>query len=384
MRIGVPKETRDGEARVALTPGSLAPLLKAGMSVLVETGAGTAAGYPDAEYTDHGAQVVTRAEVYAGAGVILQINGPTTHAGGAAELASLRSGQTVIAFHDPLWHPQGIADLAARGVRAFSMELIPRITRAQTMDALSSMANIAGYKAALVAAAELPRMFPMFMTAAGTVSPARVLVIGVGVAGLQAIATAKRLGAKVEGYDVRPAVRDQVESLSAKFIELDLDTAGAEDEGGYAKKQSEEFLARQRLAMGKVVARQNVVITTASVPGYRSPLIVTAEMVRSMSPRSVVVDLAAERGGNCELTRANERVVDGGVTILGPTNLPATVPYHASQLYAKNISSLLLHLVDGEGNFAMNTQDEITRETLLCNDGQVVHGRCRDLLQNKA
>ena len=384
MKVGVPKESRSGEARVALVPGSLAPLLKAGMSVLVESGAGSVAGYPDSEYVDSGATVVARADLYAQADVILQINGPTTHDDGFAELALLRSGQTLIGFHDPLWRPQGVADLASRGVRAFSMELIPRITRAQTMDALSSMANIAGYKAVLVAASELPRMFPMFMTAAGTVSPARVLVIGVGVAGLQAIATAKRLGAKVEGYDVRPAVRDQVESLSAKFVELDLDTSGTEDEGGYARQQSEGFLARQRLAMGKVIERQNVVITTASVPGRRSPLIVTAEMVRSMSPRSIIVDLAAERGGNCELTRANQRVADNGVTILGPTNLPATVPYHASQLYAKNISSLLLHLVNGEGRFDMNSQDEITRETLLCDGGQVVHARCRELLKDKA
>lgn len=384
MIVGVAKESLPGEARVALTPGSLAPLLKAGMTVLIEAGAGTAAGYPDAEYVDRGAQVVARAEVFGKADTILQVNGPTTHAGGAAERALLRPGQTTIAFHDPLWLPQGIADLAAGGVRAFSMELIPRITRAQAMDALSSMANIAGYKAVLIAASELPRVFPMFMTAAGTVSPARVLVIGVGVAGLQAIATAKRLGAKVEGYDVRPAVRDQVESLGAKFVELDLETAGAEGQGGYAKEQSEAFLARQRAQMGKVVARQDVVITTAAIPGRRSPLIITADMARGMAPRSVIVDLAAERGGNCELTRAGERVIDTEVTILGPTNLPATVPYHASQLYAKNISSLLLHLVDKEGHFTLNMEDEITRETLLCDGGQVVHARCRELLQDKA
>lgn len=384
MKIGVPTETRHGEARVALTPGSLAPLLKAGMTVLIEAGAGTTAGYPDAEYADKGAQVVARAEVFSNADVILQLNGPTTHDAGADERGMLHSGQTTIAFHDPLWRPEGIAELAARGVRAFSMELIPRITRAQTMDALSSMANIAGYKAVLVAAAELPRVFPMFMTAAGTVSPAKVLVIGVGVAGLQAIATAKRLGAKVEGYDVRPAVKEQVESLSAKFVELDLETAGAQDEGGYAREQSDAFLARQRAQMAQVVARQDVVITTAAIPGRRSPMIITADMARGMAPRSVVVDLAAERGGNCELTKADERVVDTGVTILGPTNLPATVPYHASQLYAKNISSLLLHLVDKEGNFALNIEDEITRETLLCDGGQVVHARCRELLEEKA
>jgi NAD(P) transhydrogenase subunit alpha len=384
MIVGVPKESLAGEARVALTPGSLAALLKAGMTVLIEAGAGTAAGYPDAEYTDKGAQVVARAEVFGQADVILQINGPTTHAAGAAERALLRPGQTTIAFHDPLWRPEGIADLAASGARAFSMELIPRITRAQSMDALSSMANIAGYKAVLIAASELPRMFPMFMTAAGTVSPAKVLVIGVGVAGLQAIATAKRLGAKVEGYDVRPAVKEQVESLSAKFVELDLETAGAQDEGGYAKEQSDVFLARQRAQMSKVIARQDVVITTAAIPGRRSPLIISADMARGMAPCSVIVDLAAERGGNCELTKAGERVVDTGVTILGPTNLPATVPYHASQLYAKNISSLLLHLVDKEGHFALNIEDEITRETLLCDGGQVVHARCRELLENKA
>lgn len=380
MIVGVPKESLPGETRVALIPGTLPALAKAGLSVVVESGAGLAAGFRDAEYKDKGAELVSRADVFAKADVILEVNGPALHAGGGD---GLRAGQTVIAFHDPLSLPQGVKELAGRGVRAVSMELIPRITRAQVMDALSSMATISGYKAVLLAASTLPRMFPMFMTAAGTISPAKVLVLGAGVAGLQAIATAKRLGSKVEAYDVRPAVKEQVESLGAKFVELDLETADAEDKGGYAKEQSEEFLRRQREEMAKVIARNDVVITTALIPGRKAPILVTADMARGMAAGSVIVDLAAERGGNCELTKAGETVVDNEVSIVGPLNLPATVPYHASQMYSKNISSLLLHFVK-DGAFTVNMEDEITAGTVLCDGGNVVHARIAGLLEGNA
>jgi NAD(P) transhydrogenase subunit alpha len=256
------------------------------------------------------------------------------------------------------------------------MELMPRITRAQSMDALSSMATIAGYKAVLIAASTLPRMFPMLMTAAGTITPARVFVVGAGVAGLQAISSARRLGAKVEAYDVRPAVKEQVQSLGAKFVELPLETGQAEDKGGYATAQDESFYRRQREMMARVVASSDVVITTAAIPGRKSPVLVTAQMVTGMAPGSVIVDLAAERGGNCELTRPDEIVVEHGVTIIGPTNLPATVPYHASQMYAKNITTFLLHLVKS-GALVVNPEDEITRETLVTSGGEVMHPRAR-------
>jgi NAD(P) transhydrogenase subunit alpha len=259
------------------------------------------------------------------------------------------------------------------------MELIPRITRAQSMDALSSMATVAGYKAVLVAAARLPRMFPMLMTAAGTVTPARVFVVGAGVAGLQAIATARRLGANVDAYDVRPAVKEQVESLGASFVELPLETGGSEDAGGYAKAQDEAFYERQRAMMSQVVAASNIVITTALIPGKAAPLLVTTEMIAGMAPGSVVVDLAAERGGNCEPTQADQEVETDGVTIIGPTNLPATVPYHASQMYSNNITTLLLHLVK-EGEFVLDLDDEITQGTLVSRDGHVVHPRVREAL----
>jgi len=380
MIIGVPKETVPHERRVALIPAALAPLAKAGCSVVVETGAGADAGFPDHEYEDKGAQLLDRGAVFAKADVIVAVNGPALHpTGGTADLALLRSGQTIIAFHDPLSLPAEVTKLAEIGVTAFSMELIPRITRAQSMDALSSMATISGYKAVLIAASELPRMFPMFITSAGTISPARLLIIGAGVAGLQAIATARRLGARVEAYDVRPAVKEQIESLGAKFVELDLKTDDAEDKGGYAKQQSQEFLRKQQAEMAKVVARNDAVITTAAIPGRKAPVIVTADMLAGMPSGSVIVDLAAERGGNCEVTRAGERVVHDGVTVLGPQNVPSTVPYHASQMYAKNISTLLLHLIK-DGSLAVDLDDEITSGTMLTNQGKVVHPRVRELL----
>ncbi len=296
-----------------------------------------------------------------------------------ADLALTRPGQTLIAFLDPLGEPALAAALAARGVTALAMELMPRITRAQSMDALSSMATVAGYKAVLLAASHLPRMFPMLTTAAGTIKPARVFVVGAGVAGLQAISTARRLGAPVEAYDVRPAAKEQVQSVGAKFVELPLEAGDAEDKGGYAKAQDESFYRRQREMMAKVVAGSDVVITTAAIPGKRSPVLVTGEMVKGMAPGSVIVDLAAERGGNCELTRADEIVVAHGVTILGPTNLPSTVPYHASQMYGRNITTFVTHLVK-DGVLTLSADDEIARETLVTRDGQVVHERVKTLV----
>jgi NAD(P) transhydrogenase subunit alpha len=379
MTIGVPKETFPGEQRVAVVPAVVPPLVKAGHQVLVEAGAGLAAGFPDQEYVDRGARLVaSRAELFAQSDVVLQVRGLGTNPeAGRADLPLLRRGQVVIGFLEPLLAREAVTALADRGVTACAMELIPRITRAQAMDALSSMATVAGYKAVLLAACELPRMFPMMMTAAGTVAPAHVFVVGAGVAGLQAIATAKRLGAKVEAYDVRPAVKDQVQSLGAKFVELPLETADTEDKGGYAKALDEAFYRRQREMMARVVAHSDVVITTAAVPGKKAPVLVTAEMVAGMRPGSVVLDLAAERGGNCELTRPNERVVAHGVVVLGPTNLASTVPYHASQMYAKNITTFLAHLAKN-GRIDTTVDDEIVRETLVTAGGEIVHPRVRE------
>jgi NAD(P) transhydrogenase subunit alpha len=359
------------------------PLLKAGHQVLVESNAGTSAGFTDTAYTEKGATIVaSRADVSARAEMLLRVKlGPAGAPSTGADLAALRPGQSVIAFLDPLTDHALVRQLAERQVSVFSMELMPRITRAQSMDALSSMATIAGYKGVLLAAVTLPRMFPMLMTAAGTISPARVFIMGAGVAGLQAISTARRLGAKVEAYDVRPAVKEQVQSLGAKFVELPLEAGDAEDKGGYAKAQDEAFYRRQREMMLKVVAASDVVITTALIPGQRAPILLTTEMVDAMAPGSVVVDLAAERGGNCELTRADEVVTHHGVTILGPSNPPALVPYHASQMYSKNITTFLAHLLGKDGatqaSLPINQDDEITRETLLTRGGEVVHPRVR-------
>jgi NAD(P) transhydrogenase subunit alpha len=366
----VPSEQFPGERRVALVPASIPALTKAGYEVLIERGAGSRAGFPDAAYTDKGGQLAGREDVFAAA-VLLQVR--------VGDLPRMRRGQVVIGMADPLGAPAASRELAGRGVTGFALELIPRITRAQSMDVLSSMATIAGYKAVLIAADALPRMFPLLTTAAGTITPAHVFIVGVGVAGLQAIATARKLGAVVEAYDVRPAVKEQVQSVGAKFVELPLDTGQAEDTGGYAKAQDETFYQRQREMMVRVVAANDVVITTAVVPGRKAPVLVTAEMVRGMAPGSVIVDLAAERGGNCELTRPDEAVVEHGVTILGPTNLPSTVPYHASQMYAKNVSTFLLHLT-GDKAVKVDTGDEITRETLVTQGGEVVNPRVRQLL----
>jgi H+-translocating NAD(P) transhydrogenase subunit alpha len=382
MKVGVPRETWAGENRVALIPSAAAALKKSGLEVVVEQDAGAAAGFPSTAYEQAGASVASRDTVFSTADILLQVRAVP------ADVARLRRGQAVIGFADPLGGPDAIRALAQTGVSAFSMELMPRITRAQSMDALSSMATIAGYKGVLMAADHLPRMFPMLMTAAGTVTAARVFIVGAGVAGLQAIATARRLGAKVEAYDVRPAVKEQVESLGARFVEMALETGDAEDRGGYAKAQDESFYRRQREMMLKVVAGSDVVITTALIPGKRAPVLVTAEMVEGMAPGSVVVDLAAERGGNCELTRPDEIVVHKGVTILGPSNPPSLVPNHASQMYSKNIVTFLTHLLGKDGakkpSLEIDPSDEITRETLLTRDGDVVHARVKDLLATGA
>ena len=372
MKVGIPKENWPGETRVAVVPAGVPTLTKAGLQVAVEKDAGTAAGFVDAAYQGQGAEVLSRDELFATADILLTVR--ATPVNGA-----VRRGQAIIGFADPLGAPDAVRDAAQSGVTMLSMELMPRITRAQSMDALSSMATIAGYKGVLLAADALPRIFPMLMTAAGTISPAKVFIVGAGVAGLQAIASSRRLGAKVEAYDVRPAVKEQVQSLGAKFVELPLESADAEDKGGYAKAQDESFYRRQREMMLKVVAASDVVITTALIPGKRAPILVTTEMVDAMQPGSVVVDLAAERGGNCELTVPDQRVVHNGVTIIGPSNPAALVPYHASQMYSKNIITFLMHLLGKEGAkqgaLPVNTEDEITRETLLTRDGSVVHPR---------
>lgn len=374
MTVGVPKETFPGERRVALIPAALPPLIKAGAEIYIETGAGSEAGFPDEAYAERGARIVaSRAELFEKAEVVLQVRcyGANLEAG-RQDLERMRPGQTLIGFWEPLSVPEAVEEAAGAGITAFAMELMPRITRAQSMDALSSMATIAGYKAVLLAAERLPKMFPLLMTAAGTLAPAKVFVLGAGVAGLQAIATARRLGAVVEAYDVRPAVKEQVESLGAKFLELPLETAGVEDKSGYAKALDEEFYRRQRELMARAVAEHDVVITTAAVPGRRAPVLVTRDMVRAMRPGSVIVDLAAERGGNCELTRPGETVIEGGVTVLGLLNLPSTVPVHASQMYARNISTFLLSMVK-EGRLAPDANDQIVRETMIVDRGQVVH-----------
>jgi NAD(P) transhydrogenase subunit alpha len=377
LTISVPKETFPGERRVALIPAVVASLVKAGHEVRVEAGAGESAGFPDAQYVEKGAKIVSREEAFAGDCVLQVRSLGANPVAGLADLPLMRAGQTVIGMCDPLSMPGEARAVAERGVNLFALELIPRITRAQSMDVLSSQASIAGYRAVLVAATTLPKMFPMMTTAAGTITPAKVFIVGAGVAGLQAIASARRLGAVVSAYDVRPAVKEQVQSLGAKFVEMPLEAG--EGQGGYAKAMDEEFYRKQRELMGRVVAENDVVITTAAIPGKKAPILVTAEMVARMAPGSVVVDLAAERGGNCELTRAGETVLTGGVTVLGPANLPSDLPYHASQMFAKNISTFLLHLIK-DGQLQFDTTDEITRETLVARDGQVVHAKVREIL----
>ena len=369
--VGVLKETFPEERRVALTPKAFDVLKKLGAEVWIEQGAGVEAGFPDAGYVAKGAHLASANEVREHASILLHVRVP---------LPDGLSGKTSIGFCDPLSNPDLAAKFAAAGATLFSVEMIPRISRAQSMDALSSMASIAGYKAVLLAANTLPRLFPMMTTAAGTIPPARVLVMGAGVAGLQAIATARRLGAVVSGFDVRAAVREQIESLGAKFVNINLGGAKAEGEGGYAKALDEDALRLQRQQMSTFMSEQDVVITTAAVPGKRAPILITKEMVHAMAPGSVIVDLAAERGGNCELTKLGETVIEQGVTILGPSNLPATVPYHASQMYARNLVTFLKHLVNKEGQLIIDTSDEITRESLITRNGEVVHPKIQALL----
>lgn len=385
MIIGIPKETFPNERRVALVPAAVPSLTEAGLDVVVEAGAGQSAGFPDGLYQERGARIgQDRTTVFADGNVILQVRmAGAAGAAATADLSLVRQEQVVIGLSEPLVGATAAKDLAERGVIAFSMELMPRITRAQSMDVLSSMATISGYKAILLAASHLPRMFPMLMTAAGTVTPARVFVVGAGVAGLQAIATARRNGAKVQAYDVRPAVKEQVESLGASFVELPLETSTSEDTGGYAKAQDDAFYERQRKMMAEVVAASDVVVTTALIPGKAAPLLVTNEMISGMTPGSVVVDLAAERGGNCEPTEADQVVTTGGVTILGPTNLPSTVPYHASQMYSSNITTFLLHLIT-DGKLTVDLDDEITQGTLVSRNGQVINPRVQERLEPDA
>jgi proton-translocating NAD(P)+ transhydrogenase subunit alpha len=373
--VGVPRETFPGERCVALTPRSCEVLQKLGMAVLVEPSAGVEAGYPDEQYTQRGAKLASRAEIFEQADILLQFRslGANPEAG-RSDLPRLRPGQILIGMGEPLTAQKEIAELAAAGVSFFALELIPRITRAQSMDVLSSLATISGYECVLLAAAALPKLFPMLMTAAGTITPAKVFVLGAGVAGLQAIATAKRLGAVVSAYDVRTAVKDQIISVGAKFVSLEVESSAAEDKGGYAKAQDEAFYKRQRELMKEVVQDQDVVITTAAVPGKRAPILITTEMVEAMAPGSVVVDLAAVRGGNCELTKPGQIVYHHGVSVMGPVNIPALAPYHSSQMFGTNVTTFLKHL-KAFLPLTAEPADEIVRDTLVTFGGNIVHQR---------
>ena len=381
MIVGVPKEIYPGERRVALTPVVVPMLAKAGLEVVVESGAGERAGYLDALYQEKGAKILAdRNAVFAQSDIIAQVlcHGANDKTG-ANDLPLMRRGQVLIGFMRPLASAESVQQVAHTGVSAYSVELMPRTTRAQSMDALSAMASIAGYKAVIVVADELPRIFPMMTTAAGTITPSRILIIGAGVAGLQAIATAKRMGAVVSAYDVRPAVKEQVQSLGGRFVELPLETSDAQDARGYAKAQDEAFYAKQRELLGKVIAESDAVITTAVVPGKKAPILVTEAMVKGMAPGSVILDLAAERGGNCELTRPGEKTVAHGVTIIGPINLAGGAPYHSSQVYARTLTSFLQNLVK-DGKVRPPESDDIIRDTLLTQGGEVVNARVREML----
>ncbi|MGB8541522.1 MAG: Re/Si-specific NAD(P)(+) transhydrogenase subunit alpha [Candidatus Acidiferrales bacterium] len=379
MIVGVPRESFPGELRVALTPAVVPNLAKAGIEVVLEAGAGIGAGYPDSDYLAKGAKIVPqRADVFRTADIVVQVLCyGSNDKSGKGDLALLRGDQGLIGFLRPLGSLETVEEIAGTGAISFSVELMPRTTRAQNMDALSSMGTICGYKAVLIAADTLPRMFPMLTTAAGTITPGRVFVIGAGVAGLQAIATARRLGAVTSAYDMRPAAKEQVQSLGGRFVELPIEATDAQDAGGYARAQSEDFYSRQRELLGRAVAESDVVITAAVIPGQKSPVLVTREMVARMAPGSVIVDLASERGGNCELTRPGEVVVEHGVSIIGWINLASRVPYHASQMYARNVSAFLQHLVK-EGKLQLNVEDEIIRSTLVTRNGEIVNPRVRE------
>jgi NAD(P) transhydrogenase subunit alpha len=380
--VGVPRESYPGERRVAIVPAVVPILAKAGFEVIVEVGAGEQAGYPDAAYIDKGAKILLdRASVFTVADIIVQVlcygsNDVT----GKADLPLLRRGQVLIGFLRPFGSADVIQEIAAAGVTSFSVELVPRTTRAQSMDALSSMGTICGYKAVLLAAETSIRIFPMMTTAAGTITPARVFVIGAGVAGLQAISTARRLGAVASAYDMRAASKEQVQSLGGRFVELPIEAKDAQDARGYGTAQDETFYARQRELLTRVVAESDVVITAAVIPGKKSPVLITADMVKGMAPGSVIVDLASERGGNCELTRTGETVRQNGVTIIGAINLASSVPYHSSQMYARNISTFLAYMMK-DGKLQLNQQDEIIRETMVTHGGEIVNTRVRDFFK---
>jgi NAD(P) transhydrogenase subunit alpha len=382
MIVGVPRETFPGERRVALVPAVIPVLAKAGLEVIVQAGAGMEAGYPDADYVAKGAKIVAdRAEIFRTANIVVQIlcygsNDLT----GQDDLPLFNRDQILIGFLRPLGSVETVQAIASAGVTSFSVELMPRTTRAQSMDVLSSMGTICGYKSVVIAADKLPRLFPMLTTAAGTITPARVLIIGAGVAGLQAIATSRRLGAITSAYDVRPVAKEQVQSLGARFVELPIEAKDAQDSGGYAKAQDESFYLRQRQLLKEVVTASDVVITTAVIPGKASPILVTKEMVEGMAPGSVIVDLAAERGGNCELTKLGEIIVEHGVTIVGTINLASAVPYHASMMYAKNVSAFLVHMIK-DGKFQYNAEDQIMRETILTRGGEIVNPRVREFFK---
>jgi NAD(P) transhydrogenase subunit alpha len=377
--IGVPKETYPGERRVGLVPMVIPTLAKAGFEVVIEANAGLQAGYPDNQYLEKGAKIASsRAALFEQADIILQVlSYGSNDVTGKDDLPLLRNGQILIGFLRPFGSRDVIQQIADRGVTSFSVELIPRTTRAQSMDALSSMGTICGYKAVLIAADSHPRIFPMLTTAAGTITPARVLVIGAGVAGLQAIATSRRLGAVTSAYDLRPAAKEQVQSLGGRFVELPIEAKDAQDARGYARAQDENFYQKQRELLGRVVKESDVVITAAVIPGKKSPILVTEEMVQGMAPGSVIFDLAAERGGNCELTEAGKTVVKHGVTIIGAINVASGVPYHASQMYARNTTAFLTHLIRDQ-KLQLNLDDEIVRDTLVTHAGEVVNPRVRE------
>ena len=378
MIIGIPAETAPGERRVALAPDAVRTLTRDEIEVVVQAGAGSAAGFDDASYEQAGARLSSDVGEILGSDLVLKVQAPSQE-----EVDGLREGAAYIGFLRPLDAPDVASALAARKTTAFSMELMPRITRAQSMDALSSQATIAGYRAVLLASTSLPKIFPMLVTAAGTIQPARVFVIGAGVAGLQAIATARRLGAVVEAYDTRPVVAEQVESLGARFIELDLDTGDAEDAGGYAKAQTEEFYQKQREELGKKLAGSDVVITTALVPGQPAPLLIDEAAVQGMKAGSVIVDLAAENGGNCACTEPSGPTVAHGVQILPGANLPSEIPANASQMYGKNLVTFIKHLAP-EGELQFDLEDEITSGAMLTHDGQVTNDRVKTLLEGGA
>jgi H+-translocating NAD(P) transhydrogenase subunit alpha len=371
MRVGVPKESRGGERRVALIPDSVSSLTGEDVDVAVESGAGEGSGHPDSEYSDAGASVGSADDAW-GADVVVKVALPTID-----EISRLRSAQVLIGHLAPLTSGETTKALADAGVTSFAMESIPRITRAQAMDALSSQANVAGYAATLLAAREAGRFFPMMTTAAGTVAPARVMVLGAGVAGLQAIATAKRLGAVVTGFDIRRAAWEQIASLGGRPLELDF-IPDAEAEGGYARPLTDDENEKVREALADAAAKQDVIITTAQVPGRRAPILITAEAVRNMQPGSVIVDLAGDSGGNCELTQAGETVVENGVKIIAPVNLPSDMAAHASQLYAKNVENLLKLLVSDEGQLDLDFEDEIVAGACLTHDGEIRNERARE------